>query len=114
MLGMSHHTDPPKCSLNVYSSANHRILVSHSCTQSNNLIPGITIVYNWVVESGTFGHVPICIYMSYRPNEFFIPKQQKKRYVSISDKNLEQHINIKFSVKIDESVIEMLTLLTLA
>jgi hypothetical protein len=41
------------------------------------------------IESGKlmypsmFGHVPTCVYMSYRPNESFVPKQQKKWYVFV-------------------------------
>jgi hypothetical protein len=82
--------------------------------------------YKCGVESGklmypsTFGHVPTCVYMSHRPNELFVPKQQKK-YVSVvycwrkmSDKNLEQRINIKFCVKIGKSASETLALLTVA
>ena len=41
------------------------------------------------VESGklvylsTFEHVPVCVYMSHRPNESFVHEQQKKLYVSV-------------------------------
>jgi hypothetical protein len=44
-------------------------------TWSDNVIPGMVTAYSWGVEPGkfmyqsTFGHVPTCIYMSYRPNE---------------------------------------------
>jgi hypothetical protein len=40
----------------------------------------------WGVESGklmypsTFGYIPTCVYMSYRPNESFILKQRKGKY----------------------------------
>jgi hypothetical protein len=59
-------------------------------------------MYHWGVESGKlmypsmFGHVPTSVYMSHRPNELFIPKQQRKQYVSMvynwrkNNKNLEQ------------------------
>jgi hypothetical protein len=55
--------------------------------------------------------------MSYRPNEQFVPKQQRKQYVSAvycCDKNLEQRISITFCVKIGNSASETLGLLTLA
>jgi hypothetical protein len=45
--------------------------------------------------------------MSHRPDESSVPSQQRKYYVSVvycggnvSEKNLEQRINIKFYVKI--------------
>ena len=53
-------------------------------TRRDNLIPGIVAACRWVVESGklvyssTFGHVPTCVYMSHRPNEAFVPEQQRK------------------------------------
>jgi hypothetical protein len=54
--------------------------------------------------------------MSHRPTESFVPKQQSVVYCCVggnmSDKNLEQRINIKFYVKIDKSVSETLTLFT--
>jgi hypothetical protein len=60
--------------------------------------------------------------MSYRPNELFLPKQQREYSMCLwyivgrkmSDKNLEQRVNFKFCVKIGKSVSEMLALLTLA
>jgi hypothetical protein len=58
-------------------------------TWCDNLIPGIVATCRWVVESGklvysrTFGHVQTCVYMSYRPNDLFVPEQQKKKYVSV-------------------------------
>jgi hypothetical protein len=70
------------------------------------------------VESGklmypsTFGHVATCVYMSHRPNESLVPKQQRKQYVCVvyccvggnmSDENLEQRIYIKFCVKVGKS-----------
>jgi hypothetical protein len=71
----------------------------------------MTSVFHWGVQSdelaypSTFGHVPTCVYVSYRPDELLVPKQQKKRYVSavfcwrkMSDKNLEQWIHIEFCV----------------
>ena len=57
-------------------------------TRCDNLIPGIVATCRWSVESGklvysgTFGHVPTCVYMSHRPNESFDPEQQRKQYVS--------------------------------
>jgi hypothetical protein len=58
-------------------------------TRCDNLLPGMAAACRWGVESGklmypsTFGHVPTCVYMSHRPNEPFVPKQQKKKYVSV-------------------------------
>jgi hypothetical protein len=59
--------------------------------------------------------------MSYRPNESFLPKQQRKQYVSavycwrnMSDKSLQQRINIKFCVRIGKNTSKPLALLTLA
>jgi hypothetical protein len=84
-------------------------------TRCDNLIPGIAAACRWGVESGklmypsTFGHVPICVYMSHRQNESFVPKQQRGQYVSVVycwRKNLEQRINIKFCVKIGKSASE--------
>jgi hypothetical protein len=75
----------------------------------------------WGVESGklmypsTFVHVPACVYMSHRPNESFVPKQQ--RYTvdgKTSDKNLEQRISIKFYAKIGKSASKTIVLLTVA
>jgi len=54
-----------------------------------NLIPGIVVACRWGVESGklvyssTSRHVPFCVYMSHRPNEFFVPERQRKQYVSV-------------------------------
>jgi len=53
------------------------------------VIPGIVAACRWGVESGKLvyssksGHVPTCVYMSHRPNESFIPEQQRKYYVSV-------------------------------
>jgi len=53
-------------------------------TRCDNLIPGIVAAYHWGVElvklvySSMFGHVSTCINMSHRPNESFVPKQQRK------------------------------------
>jgi hypothetical protein len=58
-------------------------------TQSHNLIPGMSVLCRWGVESGRlmypimFGHVPTCVYMSRRPSESFICKQQRKQYMSV-------------------------------
>jgi len=58
-------------------------------TRCDNLIPRIVAACRWGVESGnlvylsTFGNVPTCVYMSHRPNEAFVPKQQRKQYVSV-------------------------------
>jgi hypothetical protein len=54
----------------------------------------------WSVESGklmypsTFGHVPIRVYISYRLNDSFVPKQQRKKCMSVvhCDKNLDQQL----------------------
>jgi hypothetical protein len=57
----------------------------------------------------TFGHVPACVYMSHRPNEQFIPKQQRKWYTvggKMDEKNLKKRINIKFCVKTGKSASE--------
>jgi hypothetical protein len=54
-----------------------------------NLIPGMAATFHWGVEScklmypSTFGHISTGIYMSCRPNESFVPKQQKKQCVSM-------------------------------
>jgi len=53
-------------------------------TWCDNLIPGLIATCRWGVESGklvyssTFGHVPTCVYISHRPNESFVPEQQRK------------------------------------
>ena len=53
-------------------------------TSCDNLIPGIVAAFCWGVESSklvyssTFGHVPTYVYMSHRPNESFVPDQQRK------------------------------------
>jgi hypothetical protein len=45
--------------------------------QCDNLIPGLGMLVAWALSQGklmyqsTFGHVPTCVYMSYRPNEQF-------------------------------------------
>jgi hypothetical protein len=58
------------------------IKINH--TWCDNLIPGIVPACRWGVASGklvyssTFGHVPTCVYMSHRPNESFVPEQQRK------------------------------------
>jgi hypothetical protein len=67
-------------------------------------------------------HDTTCLYMSYRPKESFVPKQQRKWYVSvvcrwggkISDKNLEQQTNVKFHVKTGKSASESSALLASA
>jgi hypothetical protein len=52
-------------------------------TRCDDLIPGMAEVCCWAVELGkltyasTFGHVPTCVYMSHRPNDLFVPKQQR-------------------------------------
>jgi hypothetical protein len=57
-------------------------------TICDNLVPGMVAACRWGVESGelmfpgTFGHVPTRMYMSYRPSEPFVSKQQSKQYVS--------------------------------
>jgi hypothetical protein len=58
-------------------------IISHN-TRCDNLILGMAVACRWGVESGklmypiTFGHVPTCVYVSHRPNESFVPKQQRK------------------------------------
>jgi hypothetical protein len=58
--------------------------------------------------------------MSHRPNDSFVPEQQKKKYMSVvygwrkNDKILEERINIKFCVNIGERVSESLAVLTVA
>jgi hypothetical protein len=64
----------------------------------NILSPEMSVACLWSVESGrfmclsTFGHVPICIYMSYRPIEQSVPKPLSKQGVSavygVSDQSL--------------------------
>jgi hypothetical protein len=68
----------------------------------------------------TFGDVPT-VYMSYGPNESFVPKQQRKQYVSVVycwQRNERQEfgpgINMKFCQKIRRSARETLVRLTLA
>jgi hypothetical protein len=63
------------------------VILTH--TRCDNLIPGIVAACRWSVESGkivysrTFGHVPTSVYINHRPNESFVPEQQKKYYVSV-------------------------------
>jgi hypothetical protein len=66
-----------------------RIINPHiNYTWRNNIIPRMAAEGCWGVETSklvypsTFGHVPTCAYMSYRPNNNFVPKQQKDQYVS--------------------------------
>jgi len=58
------------------------------------------------VFSSTFGHVQTCVYMSRRLNESFVSSSRGSSACpwytvdgKMSDKNLEQRINIKFCVK---------------
>jgi hypothetical protein len=40
----------------------------------------------WVTQTrvlNMFGHVPTCVYVSQRPNESFVRKQQRKEYMSV-------------------------------
>jgi hypothetical protein len=96
-----------------------------SFTRYDNLIPGKAAACSWGVEPGklmypsTFGHVSTFVYMSHRPNESFVPEQQKNSTCpwytvggKMSDKNLEQRINIKFCVRIGKRASETLALLT--
>jgi hypothetical protein len=68
---------------------NKPLLSSYSYTRCDNLIPGMAATCLRDVESGklmypsTFVHVPTCVYMRHRPNEPFVPKQQRKQYVSV-------------------------------
>jgi hypothetical protein len=71
-----------------------------------------------LMNTGMFGHDSTCVYMSYRPNESSVPKQQQQClwYTAgekMSDKNLEQCINITFCVRIGKSASET-AILTLA
>jgi hypothetical protein len=58
-------------------------------TWCDNLILGMITAVRWGVELGklmypsTFGHVPTFINMSYRPNDSFISKQQRKQNMSV-------------------------------
>jgi hypothetical protein len=60
----------------------------HLNTQWDILILRMLQKCLWGVESGKlkyssmFGHVPTCVYMSYRPIESFLPKQQRNQYLS--------------------------------
>jgi len=53
-------------------------------TWCENLIPRIVAACRWgavlgkFVHSSSFGCVPTCVYMSHRPNESFVPEQQRK------------------------------------
>jgi hypothetical protein len=100
----------------VYTTYCHKDRV---LTHSDNLIPGMAAACHWG-ESGKLmhpsmsGHVPTCVYMNRRPNESFVPKQQRKQYMSMSEKNLEQWINMKFRVKIGKCASETLDLITVA
>jgi hypothetical protein len=76
-------------------------------TRCENLIPGIDAACRWGNASGklayssTFGHVSSCVYTSHRPNEPFIPEQQRKKCVSVVygwRKNLESKAADKHQV----------------
>ena len=62
--------------INLYHPMSH--------TWCYNLIPGIVAAWHWGVESGklmysrTFGHASTRVYISHRPNESFVPEQQRK------------------------------------
>jgi hypothetical protein len=53
-------------------------------TRYEDLIPRIVALRHWGFELGKlmyssrFGHVPTCVYMSYRSNELFVPEQHRK------------------------------------
>ena len=92
-----------------------------------NLIPGIVAAFRWGVESGklvyssTTGHVSTCVYMSHRPKESFVPSIRGssrcpwfKVRGKMSDKDLEQRINIKCCVKFGKRASETFVLLTVA
>jgi hypothetical protein len=49
----------------------------------------------------TFGSVPTCVHMSYRPNELLAPQAAEE---AARDKNLEQRINSEFSVQIGDTI----------
>jgi hypothetical protein len=73
------------------------------------------------MHPSTFGHVPTCVYMSHRPNEPLVPSNSGSSACpwytvdeKMSDKNLEQRINIKFCVKIGKNASETSGLLTVA
>jgi hypothetical protein len=99
----------------------------YGSTRCDNLIPGIVAAFRWGVQSGKlvyssmFGHAQTCVYMSHRPNESFVPSSRGSITCpwytvggKISDKILEQRINIKFCVKIRKSASETLAILTVA
>jgi hypothetical protein len=84
-------------------------------------------VCHWGDESGkplytiTFGHVSTCIYMSYRPNDHSFPNSRGSSTCpwytvggKMSDKNLEQWINIRFCVTVGKSARETLSLSIMA
>jgi hypothetical protein len=69
----------------------------------------------------TLGHAPTCVYMSHGPNESFVSEQQRSSTCpwytgggKMSDKILEQRINIMFCVKIGKCASETLAILTVA
>jgi hypothetical protein len=61
----------------------------HQYTRCDNLIHGKSAACRWGIESGklmypsTFGHIPTCVDLSHRPNESFVPKQQRKQDESL-------------------------------
>jgi len=67
-----------------YISVNIPQCMDTEHTRCDNLISRIVVVSRWGVESGNltyssmFGHVPTCVYMRHRPNELFVPEQQRK------------------------------------
>ena len=83
--------------------------------------------FRWGVVSGkllyssTIGLISTCVYMSHRPKESFVPSIRgssrcpwfKVRGI-MSNKNLEQRINIKCCVKIGKVASEMFVLLAVA
>jgi hypothetical protein len=57
-----------------HTHTKHTHTHTHTHTMYDNLIPGMAAACCWVVGSGklmytsSFGHVPTCVYVSYRPN----------------------------------------------
>jgi hypothetical protein len=98
-------------------------------TRCDNLIPGMAAVCCCDVQSSklmytiTFIRFSTCVYMGYKPNETFVPKQKRRYYEmsvvyswerKMSKKNLEQWLSMEFNVNICKSAGETLAVLTLA
>jgi hypothetical protein len=85
-------------------------------TRYDNGIPGMAAACHWGAESGklmyssTSGYVPTCVYMSHRPSVSFPSSRENSTcpWYSVgrkmSDKNLQQRINIKSGKSASETV----------